>query len=156
MNEMVGFVEEAKVNANSKKAAKKFEDIQIAIKKINREHHVYSKSVEDIFALVEKRDMDRVHKLSYDLEELQDKIDKELEVALLDIEHFTEKSIKTAADHEIVALVSSVLGLIIPIVLSFFLHLTSLIASAVVLGGSSACIAMLKLSQYSVISSSVS
>ncbi len=121
MEEMVVFVGEAKAYASSEEAANKFAEIQASINKINDEHHSYSKAVESIFALIKNREMDKVHTLSYELEELQDKIDHQLETALLDIEHFTEKSIKKAASHELVALISSVLGLIIPIVISFFL-----------------------------------
>ncbi|MEO0443632.1 MAG: hypothetical protein AAFZ92_07830 [Pseudomonadota bacterium] len=96
MDEMVIFVEDAKLHANSKDSAKKFANIQVAIKKINKEHHQYAAMANEIFAFIDKREMDKAHKLTYDAEALQDQIDRELEEALLDIEHFTEKSIKKA------------------------------------------------------------
>ena len=121
MDAMVGFVDEAKAHATSQTAVEKFSEIQVAIKKINQEHHGYSKAVMEIFALVDKGDLDKVHKLSYEVEAQQDKIDHELEVVLLDIEKFTEKSMHLAASHEVVALWGSIIGLIIPVIIAFFL-----------------------------------
>ncbi len=121
MDEMVDFTNESIAHAHSVEAKQKFKEIQNAIKKINAEHRIYKKSVEHIFDLVDKRDMPAVHKLAFETEELQEKIDHELEVVLLDIEKFTEKSMHKAAGHEVIALIGSIIGLIIPMVSAFFL-----------------------------------
>ncbi|MGH1439608.1 MAG: PAS domain S-box protein [Cellvibrionaceae bacterium] len=121
MEAMIVFADEAKENAHSQTAADKFSSVQEAIIKINAEHHDYLKAVIKIFKGIDNNDMKFVHASSVSTEVLQEKIDHELEVVLLDIEKFTEKSMHIAASHEVVALIGSIVGLIVPAIMAFFL-----------------------------------
>lgn len=106
-------------NLSTDAAIKKSNEVLAAVSQIKKHHHEYATSVDRILALVDKRDMDKVHKQTFAVEALQDELDHELEEVLLDIETFTEKSMNIAASHEFTALIGSILGLIIPAVIAF-------------------------------------
>lgn len=120
MEVLVNFAEEAEAHAISVEAKNKFASIQVSTKKINNEHHEYMRSVKEIFQLMNQKEMKKAYVLALETEKLQEKMEHELETILLDIEHFTEKSMRKAADHELIALIGSVVGLIVPVILAFF------------------------------------
>lgn len=114
------FIVEANLHVGAE-TKKKFEAVLVATKKIHKEHDAYAAAVLGIFAEIDRRNMDKVHKLSFEVEKLQERLDAELEAVLLDIEHFTEKSINKASRHELTALIGSIIGFIIPALIAFFL-----------------------------------
>ncbi|MBX2809336.1 MAG: PAS domain S-box protein [Cellvibrionaceae bacterium] len=115
------FIETSMSQLHSDEAVQKFTNILASIKQIHGDYEDYARSVKRIFGLIDDKAMDQVHTLAFSTEALQEKIDRALETVLLDIEHFTEKSMRKAASHEKIALVASIIGLIVPSLIGFWI-----------------------------------
>jgi len=95
-----GAIEHAKTAA----AKKEFELVLEALTKIESEHADYEKHVEHVVELIKDDEMEEALEAAEQIEIEEEELDHELEALLLEIEHFTVKSLKTAEEHEVFAL----------------------------------------------------
>lgn len=97
-------VQEAIIQAHSASAREEFEHVQVELEKIKEEHDHYSQLADDVFQLLEKRDIKRALSLESRVIEEEEHLDHALENLLLEVESFTEKSALQAQADEYFAI----------------------------------------------------
>ena len=110
--------EHAARNAKSAKARAEFEEIDQVLLKIDKEHAEYKESVETIFRLISEGDLEEALHRAEAVEELEEKIDHELEQFLVRVEKFTEESALTAARDEQRAVLAMIVATIVALAAS--------------------------------------
>ncbi len=85
-------------------AKEEFEKVLHALEKIEIEHAEYEKHVEHVVELIKEDKMEEALEAAEQIEVEEEELDHELEALLLEIEHFTDQSLKTAEKHEAFAL----------------------------------------------------
>ncbi len=98
-------------HAATQEAREEFEHVLAALEKIESEHADYEKHVEHVAELIEAGEITEAIEGAEAIEAEEEELDHELETLLLEIEKFTDESMKTAEEHE-------VFGLILMIVIS--------------------------------------
>jgi len=91
-------------HASNAAAREEFEKVLHALEKIEAEHADYEKHVEHVVELIKDDEMEEALEAAEQIEIEEEELDHELEALLLEIEHFTVKSLKTAEEHEVFAL----------------------------------------------------
>ena len=85
-------------------AKEEFEKVLHALEKIETEHAEYEKHVEHVVELIKENEMEEALEAAEQIEIEEEELDHELEALLLEIEHFTDQSLKAAEKHEAFAL----------------------------------------------------
>ena len=91
--------EEAITLASTDAAKQEFAHVLEVLTKIDKEHLEYEDHVDHIFSLVESNQMDSAHDEIVLTEELEEKIDHEIEALLFELEHFTQASLVIVEKH---------------------------------------------------------
>lgn len=108
-------------HSNDSSATQKFREIEAATKIIEKEHESYEQHAEQIFLSINKgNDEVDLSAVAKTLEE-EEKLDKEIEGLLHDLEKFTEKAALTAQQHEEKAIVTMSALMLIGVVVGLFL-----------------------------------
>ncbi len=87
-------------HANTQEAREEFEHVLAALEKIEGEHADYEKNVEHVHDLIEAGEITEAIEGAEAVEAEEEELDHELEALLLEIEKFTQESLKTAEEHE--------------------------------------------------------
>ncbi len=91
--------------ANTQAAREEFEHVLAALEKIEGEHADYEKNVEHVHELIEAGEITEAIEAAESIEVEEEELDAELEALLLEIEKFTDESLKTAEEHEVFGLI---------------------------------------------------
>ena len=113
-----GLLEQAASDAKSAEARERFEEADRDLLKIDKEHAEYKEGVEEIFRLVKQGDLEEALHNAEGIEELEEKIDHEIEQFLAEIENYTEESALKAERDEQRAVVAMTIALIVAVIVS--------------------------------------
>ena len=111
--------------ATDPEARREFEKVLDQLKTIEKEHTEYEKHVNEIFALLNSRNLARVEQLADKLEKEGDDLSAEIEEFTVEIEKFTEQSVLNAEHDEKTTIIGmiflSTLALVLGAMLSFII-----------------------------------